>query len=52
MQALMKAANFGEYASHKSAHDEFLATLNGASTPVSDDSIVFFKNWSVIAARL
>jgi hemerythrin len=51
MQTLMKAANFDGYAAHKSAHDDFLATLNGLSTPVSDDNVNYTKNWSVNAAR-
>jgi hemerythrin family non-heme iron protein len=46
-EALMKAANFSDFASHKGVHDDFLSTLNGLSAPVSDDTVNFAKNWLV-----
>jgi hemerythrin family non-heme iron protein len=46
-ESLMKGANFADYSSHKSAHDDFLATLNGLSAPVSDDTVNFAKDWLV-----
>lgn len=46
-EGMMSAAGYGDLASHKKAHDDFLGKLNGLSAPVSDDTVHFAKEWLV-----
>ena len=46
-EGMMKAKNFPEYTTHKTAHDDFVAKLTAVTTPVGNDTITFAKNWLV-----
>nr|AQV13620.1 hemerythrin [Delaya leruthi] len=46
-EELMKGADFSEFNSHKQIHDDFTNKLSELSTPLSDETILFAKDWLV-----
>nr|AQV13755.1 hemerythrin [Randiella sp. EP-2017] len=46
-ESMMTKANFADLATHKQVHEEFLGKIKGLSTPLSDDTVKFAKEWLV-----
>nr|AQV13764.1 hemerythrin [Sparganophilus sp. EP-2017] len=46
-EGMMTSAKYPDFNNHKPLHEEFLKTLNGLTTPLSQDTIKFAKEWLV-----
>jgi hemerythrin len=45
LQSMMTAKNYGDFATHKAAHEAFVEKLGGLSVPISADTVTFAKEW-------
>nr|AQV13693.1 hemerythrin [Naineris laevigata] len=46
-EGMMKGAGYGDYDSHKGAHDAFVKKLEGLCCPLDDGTIHYAKDWLV-----
>nr|AQV13678.1 hemerythrin [Magelona berkeleyi] len=46
-EGMMSKANYGGFAGHKAAHDDFVDKLSGLKTPLSDGDVNYAKEWLV-----
>nr|AQV13623.1 hemerythrin [Delaya leruthi] len=46
-EQMMTAKSYDGYKEHKTAHDDFVATLKGLKTPLSNDNLHYAKDWLV-----
>ncbi|KAI0229657.1 Myohemerythrin, partial [Lamellibrachia satsuma] len=46
-EGMMEKVKYSDLASHKQIHSEFVKTIQGLSTPLSDEVVSFAKKWLV-----